>query len=501
MIKTKTGKAAHERALRLFAMEHGMKKKKLSTLLVGMLLLLWLAPSAWAADSTDLQEIRRQIEEMKKDYESRIHELEARLQKAEEAAGQTPTSTPAPTSTASNGNTADNKNTNTASAAEVVPVAAGAPASTNAFNPDISLILSGTYAHLSQNPNGYQITGFMPGGDIGTGPRSFNLGESELGISANIDPWFYGAFNLSFDSENNASIEEAFLQTTALPAGVKIKAGRFYSGVGYLNEQHSHTWDFVDSPLVYQAFLGSQFHNDGAQLKWLLPTDQFIELGMEAGLGNSFPATDNNSNGVGVFTAFAHTGGDVGDSNSWRAGVSYLHADPQNRTYEAANVANSMVDNAFSGASDLFIGDFVWKWAPNGNGERTNFKLQGEYFYRREAGDLAYDTSGLDHTGNYLSRQSGWYLQGVYQFMPAWRVGLRYDQLYGGTVHYGDNQAYLAPTNYDPHRATLMFDWSPSEFSRIRLQFAQDRSRQNLTDYQVYLQYQMSLGAHGAHIF
>jgi hypothetical protein len=56
--------------------------------------------------------------------------------------------------------------------------------------------------------------------------------------------------------------------------------------------------------------------------------------------------------------------------------------------------------------------DFVWKWAPNGNARQTNFKLQGEYF-RSTAADAA--------------RQSGWYLQGIYQFMPGWRVGARYE--------------------------------------------------------------------------
>ena len=46
-----------------------------------------------------------------------------------------------------------------------------------------------------------------------------------------------------------------------------------------------------------------------------------------------------------------------------------------------------------------------------------------------------------------------------------------------------------------------MFDWSGSEFSRIRLQFARDRSRFDATDNQVFLQYIMSLGAHGTHAF
>jgi hypothetical protein len=56
-------------------------------------------------------------------------------------------------------------------------------------------------------------------------------------------------------------------------------------------------------------------------------------------------------------------------------------------------------------------------------------------------------------------------------------------------------------TDHNPSRNTLMVDWSPTEFSRVRLQFAQDKSRAGVTDDQVVLQYIMSLGAHGAHKF
>ena len=37
--------------------------------------------------------------------------------------------------------------------------------------------------------------------------------------------------------------------------------------------------------------------------------------------------------------------------------------------------------------------------------------------------------------------------------------------------------------------------------SRVRLQFAQDKSRSDATDNQMFLQYIVSLGAHGAHKF
>ena len=56
-------------------------------------------------------------------------------------------------------------------------------------------------------------------------------------------------------------------------------------------------------------------------------------------------------------------------------------------------------------------------------------------------------------------------------------------------------------TDYNPTRNTAMVDWSPTEFSRLRLQFAVDKSRIGVTDNQLLLQYILSLGAHGAHRF
>jgi hypothetical protein len=68
-------------------------------------------------------------------------------------------------------------------------------------------------------------------------------------------------------------------------------------------------------------------------------------------------------------------------------------------------------------------------------------------------------------------------------------------------VDYASNSANLLATGYNPQRISLMMDYSPSEFSRIRLQLAQDRSRDNATDNQIFVQYIMSLGTHGAHKF
>ncbi len=368
-----------------------------------------------------------------------------------------------------------------------------------AFNPAISLILSGIYGSYSQNPD-TPATGFELSPNNHGYTRSFSLKESELGFSANIDPLFSGTATLSLDPDGGISVENGYVQTTALGNGYTATFGRFYSGLGYLNQQHAHTWDFVDQPLVYRTFWDNQLSDDGVQLKWLAPTDTFLELGAELARGRNYPGSNRkDNNGAGAEAVYFHVGDDISDSSSWQAGASF------HQTYQHAAEADAYgVKNSFTGDSYTTGMDFVWKYAPHGNTLVTNFKLQGEYFQRRRNGLLAYDTAsgGSNITDSFLNAQSGWYLQGVYQWRPYWRAGLRYDQLNPGSADVGAALVNVpASYSYTPVRYSAMLDWSPSEFSRLRLQYNLDQSRQSLTDNQLFLQYVMSLGAHGAHIF
>ena len=441
---------------------------------------------AFAVEDQTLLQIRKEIKQIRESYEARIQALEQRLQKAEE------------------------KTTPTEQQAVAPPAAVTATTTTNAFNPAVSLILGGTYANLSQDPSKYRIQGFLPSGnEVGPGDRSFNLGESELSFSANIDPYFSGKLTFSLAGDNHVHIEEALFETQALPS-IKLKGGRFLSSIGYINSQHAHAWDFVDAPLAYQAFFGGQYKQDGLQLRWLAPTERFIELGLETGRGESFPGNDRNKNGTGSTAIFVHIGDDIGASASWRTGISYLQTSAANRSYDDLDSVGNSVSNAFDGKAKVWVVDGIYKWAPNGNSTQAHFKLQGEYFRRQENGSLTYDAlaQSLGSTSlPYASAQSGWYVQGIYQFMPAWRVGLRFDKLYSGAPNIDTAGSTLKAddfqrlSSYNPQRSSVMLDYSLSEFSRLRLQLAQDKSRPQATDKQLFLQYIMSLGTHGAHSF
>ena len=442
-----------------------------------------VAPPPARAQDAELMKIRDEIRQMKEAYEKRIEALEKRLQETEAKSGK---------------------------------VADGAAPTESALNPGVSAILNGVYANLKQDPGTFRINGFVPTmGEVGPGKRGLSLGESELGFTANIDHRFRGTLIASIAPDNNRiRVEEASIQTTGLSSGFTIKAGRFFSGVGYQNQIHAHAWDFTDAPLASKVFLGNQRSDDGVQLKWVAPTDLYWDIALEVGQGRSFPAGPDggrNKNGFGSGNLSSHVGGDVGQSTAWQAGLSYLGTSPQNRLYGDVDSTGTAVSNGFSGRTRLLVLDAVLKWAPNNNPAYTNLKLQGEYFRRSENGGLTYDTQAASlgtQTGSYRSKQSGWYAQTVYQFMPEWRIGYRYDRLNAGTTSIGlVNAGALTAADfpilggYSPKRNTLMLDWSSSEFSRVRLQLARDYSRMGFTDNQIFVQYIVSMGAHGAHKF
>ncbi|MFL6626042.1 MAG: hypothetical protein ACJ8G1_06310 [Vitreoscilla sp.] len=481
--------------------------------LAALLLAAGLHGAALASPASDIAELKKALAAMKSDYDKRIGALESQLHETQAELAKARAADAAPPVAAASA--AVPAQAVAEAAAPVAPIAAppapapvvdtssNAPTGTaaggaNAFNPSISLILSGTYAHTTRDPGQARITGFAlpPGAGVGVGSRGFSLAESELALAANIDPWLAGNINLSIGGDNSIEAEEAFITTTTLPSGLVLKAGRFFSGIGYLNSQHSHTWDFVDNPIAYQAMLGTQYADDGLQLHWLAPTDQYMEFGLEAGRGRGFPGDDGSRNAAGMAAFTFHTGGDVGDSISWRGGLSLLQASASDQTLVQDADGTLDASALFNGRTRVIVADGVMKWAPNGNATHTYFKLQGEWLQSRRDGNLSQAAGGPFALHQV---QSGGYVQGVWQFMPMWRVGLRTERLDPGR----DNWA-LAPglaDDFHPTKNSVMVDFSESEFARVRLQFAQDRSRQGFVDNQWLLQYQTSLGAHGAHAY
>lgn len=433
-----------------------------------------LALPAHAADDADLAVIRKEMKALRGDYDRKLRELEERLKKAEQRAD------------AAEAQAAKVPSPEVAPAAEVPVAAASAPraaSSANAFNPAISVILNGSYAVSDDDPAGVGVRGFALGDEAGLPDRGFSLGESELAISANVDQWFLAKLIVAIGNDDSIAVEEGYVQTTDLPWGLTVKAGRFFSGIGYLNEKHAHTWDFSDTPLPYRAMLGNQYGDDGIEVRWLAPTDFFLEFGAEWLRGDAFPAGGADDNGAGTVAAFVHTGGDFDEESSFLAGLSYLRTKAVDRDSGG---------DLFTGTDDLAIASLVYKWAPNGNPIETNLTVSGEYFFGHEDG--TFNGVGVDYD------RSGFYVQGVYQFMPRWRAGVRYAELHTDDAPLALSGSVLDDFGHTPRALSALLEYRTSEFGRFRAQYTLDDTDLQTNDEFVFT-YTMAIGAHGAHSF
>ena len=418
--------------------------------------------------------------------QQRLEALEARI-KALEANAETMRAQAAQATAALEATRAELETLKAPSVAEEAPAeAASAPtgANGNEFNPAISIILNGSYTAHSLDPAAYQRSGFPLVGEGAPSAKGFSLGESEISLTSNIDEKFYGQLTLAIGSQDGNTelgVEEAFIDTLALPDGFVLRAGRFFSNIGYLNSHHAHSDKFFDRPLAYQAFVGNQYGDDGLQLRWVAPTDLFLEVGAEVFRGSNYPSGGAGHAGAGVKTLFAHIGGDVGDENSWLAGVSVLDSRSEGS------------EDGFVGDNRLYVADGTWKWAPQGNFKDGGVTVRGEYFLDKRDGDYRDPLDPLLDQP-WQGDRRGAYLETVYRINRNWETGYRFDRLWA------DASGPYA-SDFDPSRHSLMLSWLNSEFSLLRLQYSHDRPKPDDTDNALTLQYQVSLGAHGAHKF
>lgn len=347
------------------------------------------------------------------------------------------------------------------------------------MNPDVSVVLDGYYKSndtaLSDREEG------------------LGLGHSELSLSAPIDDLFFGTLTAaleSHDGETEVELEEAFLQTTALPLNLSVRGGRFLSQVGYLNERHFHTDSFIERPAAYRAMLGEHYFDDGLRVNLLMPTPFYWQIGAEAFNGTGL-ADGEGDETVGVYTVNTRFGGDFTQAQSWQLGFSWLKNRLQGHEEEHAHVEEHGHEDEHGhghGAEytgeNLYIADLVWKWAPTGNSREQQVTLSGEYLYADDLGEHAHSDDNHE----------GWYTSAVYRFAPQWSAGVRYGQVDLKEAH-GDH--------FDDQRlkeTEAMIAYSHSHFSTIRLQYTH-QSAQGFEDEDnaIALQYVMTFGAHGAH--
>jgi hypothetical protein len=359
------------------------------------------------------------------------------------------------------------------------------------MNPAISVILDTEYYHSSLSKD--ELKSRNSPGFIGPQEpplrEGFNLREAEIGFFAPVDPYFNLYVTLPV-TENGIELEEAYFVTTSLPAGLQFKGGKFKSGFGRFNAVHPHAWDFVDAPLPYKIFFGGEGEGlieKGAQLTYLPNLPIYMILGVEVLQGdNDTLFGPDAGSGPHAYTGFVKSSLDFGGSHSILFGGSVVGGKTKTTSFAP--------DTELQGDTVLYGLEFTYKWRPS---RWRSFILQSEYLYRHQTGDLT-DTVAL--TTDSLKRdQDGFYVQALYQ-INRWRIGVRFDRMaifQDEVVRAGEKINYSG----QPYRATGALEFNPTEFSRIRLQYNYDKSNPNKENQEVFLQFLIAVGAHGAHAY
>ena len=336
---------------------------------------------------------------------------------------------------------------------------------------------------------------------LGGRGQGLQLGHSDVSVSGPLGRHLRAQVAATFATHEGRlerGFEEVWLETTRLPAGLLLRAGRFPAQIGYLNQQHPHADDFVERPLLYRAFYGGHWHDDGVRLNWTAPTSFYLMLGAEALHGKRLVRESARSTGAfGVSTLSARFGDDIGRSHSWQAGVSWIH-NRRTAAVEDAHDHDHDHDHGEAGHDDAhgarFTGrrtwllDATWKWAPGGNNRGQQVRVSAE----------AARVTGLNRHAAASDRHQAHALAAVWRFAPAWEVGARADWL---RVRMPHGQHFHGAQLKE---RSVMLAWKPSHFQTMRLQYTTQRDAVGFDDAarsSVQLQYVASVGAHGAHSF
>ncbi|MFN2474902.1 MAG: hypothetical protein ABR526_00980 [Chthoniobacterales bacterium] len=345
-------------------------------------------------------------------------------------------------------------------------------------------------------------------GDHDPQQRGFNARNAEIALDGAVDPFFEGFANIVLKLDNNneteIELEEAFLQTTSLPAGLQAKGGQFFAPFGRINSMHPHAWDFADDSLVHGRLLGPDgLRGVGAQIAWTVPVPWYSQVTFavqngRGGTGYSFRNPGDNGRFFGRLTTDREMRGlqDFVYIPRWENSFN-----PSDTQTVLGGLSGAFGSNETGGHSrtQIYGADLLYKWkSSHAEGGFPFVKWQTEAMYRRfEAG------RGIDQTFPVAEtfRDWGLYSQIVWGFKKGWTAGLRGDYL-----HMTDSEFTDDDVRQTRSRISANLTWYPTEFSKLRLQYNHDFLEENHflagrdVD-SVFFQFEFILGAHGAHKF
>lgn len=338
----------------------------------------------------------------------------------------------------------------------------------------------------NMNPNVSVIgTVLGSGTSLQTAERNVNLSfeEAEFSFQAAVDPYARADFYIAFGKHAESSlapsgvaaeeggeeggleseIEEAYLTILSLPFSTQIKAGKFRSHFGKINETHPHAYNFIDVPLMYSHFLGAEGLNDeGVSLSWLIPNSAFYqELTIQVTSGPaenaSFTRAENNR-----LLYLAHLK-NFFDLN-------------ENTTLELGFTGLSGPNSEKGDLTQMFAADLTLKWKPLQRNRYKSFEFINEFLISKRHGGVEDVTS------------FGLYSFLRYQTAKRWFVGALYDYSEFPEFSGSHHQAFSGILQY-----------FTTEFQKLEFQYKFNESNFFDSFSEIKLRAVFVIGAHGAH--
>ena len=325
---------------------------------------------------------------------------------------------------------------------------------------------------ISTNPNMSAIGDFQGSYQSDTG-RNYDLffHEGEFSFQSFVDPYARADFFLSLSRNGStgkyeADLEEVYLTTIDLPAGLQLKAGKFRMSLGRINPVHPHALPFVDVPLAYSNFFGEDGLNDeGFSFSWLVPNplDFYQELTVEVTDG----PLDNPSFARSTADKYLYL---VHLKNFWDLS--------QNSTLELGLTALAGPnDSSFS--TTIGAVDLTYKWKPLQFNTYQSFVWQSEAYFSkaRYAPDADVNSWGM-------------YSFLTYQLEKRWFLTGRFDY---------SNFPFSSQLVERAYSATL--GWYATEFQKIEVGAKTTTSNFHDQFQQAMLRWIFVIGSHGAHAY
>ncbi len=297
------------------------------------------------------------------------------------------------------------------------------------FDPTLPVVLDGVYYDDSADGDGDAMLGETAGifdahsHDAGQGPaahehrleQGFNLRHSKISLTGGIEKFFDARLNVAMSDEGDVDLEEAFIATTGLPAGLRIKAGKFYSGIGYANERHRHHWDFIDQNLAYRTLLGIHGLSDtGLQLTWQPARSHDTRLGIKAFQGHNNErlgtaadhAEDLPSRGSvpRLWTAFAKWSPDLGHDHALQLGASAALF----RSHQASHHHGEPDEHGLDGDAHLWGLDAAYFFHASGPQGQGDWRVSAGYLLAEKNLEIAHHASNPGMIGEARDLQGGW---------------------------------------------------------------------------------------------